>query len=429
MSDHDSANVHHDDPHFESVSEGDVSPDLVVPELNSPESFAIALMEIAAGQKASDIFISDEQDSTVIRFRRMGRLKIVRRLPRTYGRRLLNHFRALAGIDIADLMHPADGRVRFNLENNREVDVRFAVLPTTFGQDMAMRMFDHSIGMINIDDIGFLEDEKQVVHRMLTSPSGLILVAGATGSGKTNSLYAFLHQLNNGQRKIHTLEEPIEYTLPGIQQSQVNVRAGCDFADLLYGCMRQSPDVIMVGEIRDRRTAETAIRAGVSGHLVLATVHAQAATTAVQNMLSFDVNRHFLADALVGVLNQTLVRQLCTNCRVEVEDPDTSQRYFIGGKCEKCDEEGFTRMTCLPEILEATQRVAAAIARGDSADELGRIAMEEGMMTLAQGALKRIESGLITPEDAAMVMSDHRVRELATLAISHMEERDRASAA
>jgi len=429
MSDHDSAMEHQDDEPIHFIDTDEPLQDAIEPELNSPESFARAILEVATNQKASDVFISDEQHSTVVRVRRMGRLKVVRRLQRSYGRRLLNHYRALAGIDIADLSRPADGRVRFDLDNDHEVDVRFSVMPTAFGQDMAMRLFDHSIGLIKIDDIGFLEQESKVVRRMLTSPSGLILVAGSTGSGKTNSLYAFLNHLNNGQRKIHTLEEPIEYTLPGILQSQVNARAGCDFADLLYGCMRQSPDVIMVGEIRDKRTAETAIRAGMSGHLVLATVHAQAATTAVQNLLSFEVNRHFLSDALIGVLNQTLVRQLCTECRVRVEIPESSQHYYSAGQCDQCGHEGFTRMTCLPEILDVTKRLTTSIARGDSADELEQIAIEDGMMTLADAALKRIESGIITPEDAAMVMSDHRIRELATHAIAAGEECGQVSAA
>lgn len=394
----------------------------IEPELNPPETFAQALMEIAAEQLASDLFITDEAHATVVRMRRMGRLKVVRQLPRTYGRRLLNHFRALAGIDIADLTKPADGRCRFVLDGNREVDVRFGVIPTACGQDMAMRLFDHSTGLIGLDHIGFLDEERAIVERLLTAPSGLILVAGPAGCGKTNSLYAFLNHLNNGQRKIHTLEEPIEYLLPGIHQSQVNVRAGLDFADLLYGCMRQSPDVIMIGEIRDKRTADTAIRAGTGGQLVLATVHAQTAPTAIQNMLAFDVNRHFLADGLVGVLNQRLIRRLCPDCRVQQEMPDPnnggSQVYFQASSCDKCREEGYIGMTCLPEILEVDKTLTHAIAQGDAADELSRIAVDGGMRTLGQAAMIRITNGTVTPQDAGYVISDPHVRAIATHSLS-----------
>ncbi|WP_153556301.1 GspE/PulE family protein [Roseimaritima sediminicola] len=403
----------------------------VEPELNPPETFAHALMEIAAEQHVSDLFISDQPDATVIRMRRMGRLREVRRLPLPYGRRLLNHFRALAGIDIADLSRPADGRARFRLEDRRELDVRFAVLPTVTGQDMAMRLFDHSRGLIGLDDIGFLEEERAMVERLLSAPSGLILVAGPAGCGKTNSLYAFLNHLNNGQRKIHTLEEPIEYLLPGINQSQVNVRGGLDFADLLYGCMRQSPDVIMVGEIRDRRTAETAIRAGTGGQLVLATVHAQTAPTAVQNMLAFQVNRHFLADALVGVLNQRLVRQLCTACRrlgAMPQGAQEDQTYYDAVGCDACKEEGYERMTCIPEILEINKPLTQAIVRGVSADELSDIAAQEGLLSMARGAMARITSGVVTPEDAAYVISDPQVRAIATYAMDARRQDDADSA-
>ncbi|QEG41052.1 GspE/PulE family protein [Roseimaritima ulvae] len=390
----------------------------IEPELNPPETFAQALMEIAAEQRASDLFISDEMDATVIRMRRMGRLKVIRKLQSSYGRRLLNHFRALAGIDIADLARPADGRARFLLDGNREVDVRFGVMPTACGQDMAMRLFDHSRGLVGLDDIGFLDEERVIVERLLTAPSGLILVAGPAGCGKTNSLYAFLNHLNNGQRKIHTLEEPIEYRLPGMHQSQVNVRAGLDFADLLYGCMRQSPDVIMIGEIRDTRTADTAIRAGTGGQLVLATVHAQTAPTAVQNMLALNANRHFLADSLVGVLNQRLIRQLCPHCRVqhEMADPNNGgkQIYFQPGSCDECREEGYIGMTCLPEILEVGKIMTHAIAQGEAADELGRIAVEQGMRKLGDAAMLRITQGIVTPQDAGYVISDPRVRAIAT---------------
>lgn len=401
------------------------------PELNLPERFAAALLELAVEQGASDLFLSDEVNSTIIRMRRLGKLHEVRRLPRGYGRRLQNHFRALAGVDIADVTKPLDGRSRTELSDGRIVDLRLGVLPTVFGQDLALRIFDHSLGFMKLDKLGFDEQETAIVKHLLSAPSGLLLVAGPTGSGKTNSLYSFLHVLNDGERKIHTLEEPIEHVIPGIIQSQVNLRSGLDFAELLYGCLRQCPDVIMVGEVRDQRTAEIAIRAGVTGHLVLATVHAQTAPMAVQNMVAFGVNPHFLADALVGVVMQRLVRRLCPSCSVRVDVSSTSSAsslpvdnvplesdvVYRASGCDACGGEGYDRMICLPEILVNNQAFRCAVAEGNSGAEIERIAVDSGMMTLADGALRRIRNGSVTPQDAGRAVGDPRVRALATRAI------------
>ncbi len=403
---------------------------VVEAELNAPERFAAALLELAVEQGASDLFLSDEAEATVIRLRRLGALRELRRVPRGYGRRLQNHYRALAGMDISDLTKPLDGRSRTELSDGRAVDIRLGALPTVFGQDLAMRIFDHSLGFMRLDRLGFDDPEVTAIKHLLAAPSGLILVAGPTGSGKTNSLYAFLSMLNDGERKIHTLEEPIEYILPGVIQSQVNLRGGLDFADLLAGCLRQCPDVIMVGEVRDRRTAEIAIRAGVTGHLVLATVHAQTAPLALQNMLAFGVNPSFLADALVGVVMQRLVRRLCGSCRRRVDPSEgegltpldeglapEEQVFFRAVGCDACESEGYDRMICLPEILSGNPPLRQAIAERGSGASLEQIAVESGMLTMANAALRRINQGLITPQDGGRVLGDPRIRALATRAV------------
>ena len=264
--------------------------------------YSIAILEEAVETKASDLFISDEAAGVTIKFRRMGQLHHVRTLARDYGKRLQNHLRAMAGVSVGDATRPADGRDRVQLSGDRQVDLRLSVMPTLFGQDLAIRIFDNAQGVIGLDQIGYEPEELAAVRNLLDVPSGIILVAGPTASGKSNSMYAFVRELNNGKRKIHTLEDPVEYVLPGVIQSQVNTKAGLDFPELLHTVLRHSPDVIMIGEIRDKQTAEIAIRAANSGQMVLATVHAQTAASAIHSMIAYGVNPQFLANSVIGIV-------------------------------------------------------------------------------------------------------------------------------
>ena len=259
-----------------------------------------------------------------------------------------------------------------------------------------------------------LDDELDEVRKLLDAPSGLILVAGPTGSGKTHSLYAFLKHLNDGSRKIHTLEEPIEFIVPGLIQSQVNRRAGLDFADLLYATLRHSPDVIMIGEIRDERTAQIAIRAANSGQLVLATIHAQDASSAIQSMLALNAIPQFLGTTLLGVIAQRLVRRLCPACRESIGLPAETQwlselretyedfgppSLYQSVGCDQCDQLGYDRMVCIPEILTAGSRVRHAIIEGYSNAELHDVAVQSGMRSMREACKLRIALGMATPED------------------------------
>jgi type II secretory ATPase GspE/PulE/Tfp pilus assembly ATPase PilB-like protein len=382
-------------------------------ELNLPEEFARALIGYAAELKANDIFVSDDSAATSVKLRQLGKIREIRRLTRDYGRRLQNHFRALSGTDSSDSHRPSEGRCLFQVESQGLVDLRINSLPSLFGQDLAIRIADQGAGVARLGELGMRADEQHRVRRLLDSPSGLILVAGPTGSGKTHSLYSFLEYLNDGQRKIHTLEDPIERVLQGVVQSQVTRRPGMDFSDLLSAVLRHSPDVIMVGEVRDERTAEIALRAASSGQLVLATIHAQTAAGAIDTMLAYKTHRHFLASTLVGVVAQRLVRRVCAGCRRYIELPlGTSMladtREQLGSStprlsrpvgCEICRGSGYDRMICIPEILIGTSRVRTAVGAGAITEDIEAIAVESGMRTLRKAAQIRIAEGTVTPED------------------------------
>ncbi|XZE52855.1 GspE/PulE family protein [Planctomycetaceae bacterium SH139] len=384
-------------------------------EVNPPEAFARALFDYALDRRATDIFISDDTDATVVKIRQLGTLRPMRRLTRDYGRRLQNHIRALANADVTDHQHPATGRCLVLLDDKRMVDLRINSIPSLFGQEVALRLFEHGRSTLQLNQLGLLRDELDELRRLLDAPSGLILLAGPTGSGKTHTMYSFLDYLNNGRRKIHTLEDPVEFVMPGVVQSQVNSRAGIDFASLLHAALRHSPDVIMIGEIRDKATAEIAIRAAGSGQLVLATVHAQDAVGAIQSMLAYDGAPQFLASTLLGVVSQCLLRRLCPACHRAIQLPKSSnllsdlrERYQNMGEphlyapagCPACDDQGYDRLICVPEILVASQRIRQGISDGYSAHQLQQLALQAGMRTLSEACKIRIALGMATAEDA-----------------------------
>ncbi len=249
---------------------------------------------------------------------------------------------------------------------------------------------------------------------MLVSPSGLILVTGPTGAGKTTTLYACIQRLNDGTRKINTIEDPVEYALEGVRQSQVNLRMELDFPELLRSVLRQAPDVIMVGEIRDPLTAETAVRAANSGHLVFATLHAPTAPGAVDSMLAMGVHPHFLASSLLGIVAQRLVRTLCPKCKTAVDisespqtfeevrsglTPDQGRAIYIGRGCAECHAEGYSGRTGIFEVLRVSKEVRRMIAEGRTVREIGEQAVKEGMLDVRRAALLKVAEGQTSTEE------------------------------
>lgn len=405
---------------FEEVGETELTP---------PETYASNLIEWAVERHASDLFVSDSENSVVVAVRRLGKIETVRRLARAYGRKLQGHLRVMAGADAGEIIRPAEGRGVLTTPSGGLVDLRLSCMPTLFGQDVAVRMFDPVRGARSLLNLGFDDAELQQIRDLIEQPSGLILVAGPVASGKSSTLYAALDALNDGTRKIHTLEDPIEHSISGVMQSQVNLRAGLDFADLLAAVLRHSPDVIMLGEIRDSRTASTAVRAGASGQLVLATIHAKTAAEAVDSMLQYDTKPKFLGSSLLGVINQRLVRQLCPECRkpLDVGELDVSDRIrprldgepaklYEAVGCDSCFGDGFSNLSCVPEIMACNREISDAISNGAPASELEDVALREGMLSLAEAVAIRIYRGETTPYEGNRVVTDPSLASLAGIA-------------
>jgi type IV pilus assembly protein PilB len=320
-------------------------------------------------------------------------------------------------------MKPVEGRDVIELLGGDSVDVRISALPNVFGHDLALRLFHSDQSLLGLEQLGLAPLELNLLKGLLDSAGGLLLVAGPTGSGKTSSLYAFLRYLNRGDCKIHTLEEPVEYIIPGVVQSQVNMRGGVDYSHLLYAIMRHAPDVIMIGEIRDQRTAEIAVRAGGSGQLVLATVHARTCVGSIQSMLAFGIHRQFLANSLLGVISQRLVRRLCARCRMQIDvddipsfleeartwiPEDEKPALFMPIGCEHC-VDGYDQLTCVPEIMNIGSELRRAIPDQVDFERLGEIARESGLWTFRSAAQLRLATGISTVEELVRAIPEEEL--------------------
>ncbi|KAA5540017.1 type II/IV secretion system protein [Roseiconus nitratireducens] len=396
-------------------------------ELSPPEMFAAHLIEWALERHASDLFVSDVDNAVMVSLRRLGKIEPVRKLARAYGHRLQGHLRVLAGADAGETVRPIEGRGVITTPSGSQAQLRLSSVPTLFGQDVALRLFDPARGAMRLDELGIDEEDVQTLQMLLERPSGLILVTGPVVSGKSCTLYAMLAALNDGTRKIHTIEDPIEYSLSGVMQSQINSRLSIDFPDLLSAVLRHSPDVVMIGEVRDQETARTAIRAGASGQLVLATVHSKTAAEGVEMMLQYEDKHKFLSTALIGVISQRLVKRLCPECRQEVSlgqpvaVPDrvaprlhgAEPKLYRPGGCEVCHGDGFDSLKCIPEIMVVDQAIQDAITNRAETSQLEALAVQNGMLRLPEVALSYVLRGYTTAEEAFRVVNDP---ELATLA-------------
>ncbi|MDR0871622.1 MAG: GspE/PulE family protein [Planctomycetaceae bacterium] len=352
---------------------------------------------------ASDLFLTCRKNHVDIAVRRMGSITSWGTLTREDGMRLITHIKATADMDVSRSPAPQDGRVNVALKEGSYIDLRLSTLPTLFGEDLAIRILDPKRMLLGVEDIGFHQVNLNRLISMINRPGGLVLVTGPTGMGKTTTLYACLNFLNDGTRKIHTLEDPIEFTLDGIHQSQVNLRRGVDFPDLLRGVLRQSPDVIMVGEIRDAATADIVVRAANSGQLVFATCHSGTTAGACEAMLVFGVKPQFLASSLLGIVTQRLVRKLCPDCKIPLndhtEEDDTASGICVPKGCPKCNNTGYAGRIAVGEVLRATPEIKRLIRQSAPISEIHRIAVEQGMVDLQTDAQRKLDEGLTSPDE------------------------------
>lgn len=377
-----------------------------------------SLLEQAIERRASDLFLLSDRDCLTVSIRRWGLVEKLKEFPPALGRQMVNVVKIWAKMDLVERRRPLDGRIELQVAG-RPVDVRVNTLPTLFGEDATLRLLDPHQEVRSLDGLGLAVREKNRLLGLLDRPSGLILVTGPTGAGKTTTLYACLARLNDGVRKVNTIEEPIEYSIAGLRQSQVNRAIGLDFPQLLASVLRQAPDVVMIGEVRDAETAATAVRAANSGHLVFATLHAPVAAGAAPSMFALGAAPHFLASSLVGVVAQRLVRRLCPRCRVAYELPDAHHMFsgvesLIDGEpanviygprgCHQCDDSGYAGRCAIVEVLTASAHVRRIVAERRARDEVHQAAVEEGMVTFRRAALAALAEGRTSPEEVTRVI-------------------------
>lgn len=377
-----------------------------------------SLLKEAIERRASDLFLLADRDRMTISLRRCGLVEKLKEVEPLMGRQIINVVKNWAAMDLIERRRPLDGRIGLQYEG-REIDIRVNTLPTQFGEDATLRLLDPHQEVRSLDDLGLTIHEKNRIISFLNRPSGLILVTGPTGAGKTTTLYACLSHLNNGVRKINTIEDPIEYSIPGIRQSQVNRGIALDFSQLLASVLRQAPDVVMIGEVRDVETAATAVRAANSGHLVFATLHAPVAAGAIQSMFALGAAPHFLASSLVGIIAERLVRQLCPHCRRAYELPDASGMFagingLIDGEpanviyvplgCSRCGDSGYSGRCGVFEILAASHKVRQLIAAQRPRDEIHQAAADEGMISFRQASLAALAAGRTSVEEVVRVI-------------------------
>jgi type IV pilus assembly protein PilB len=367
----------------------------------------LLIQAVQAG--CSDVHLEAQELEVRVRFRVDGELHEVLSLPLMSLPALVSRIKIMAGMDISEKRIPQDGRFRIMIEG-RDIDFRVSTLPAYNGEKAALRVLDRAQALTQIDRLG-LSSWNQARFLSLTRRSfGMVVVAGSTGSGKTTTLYSILSKINSAGKNIITLEDPIEYSLHGINQVQVNNKAGLTFAGGLGSILRQDPDIIMVGEIRDHETARLAIQAALTGHLVLSTLHTNSAVGTVARLADMEIEKFLLATSLAGVISQRLVRQLCEHCFQQyILDRDTAVGMGIGEQagrefyqpvgCNMCRQQGYQGRIALQEIMLMGPQVRAAINRGATADELQTAALAEGMISIQSDGLDKAGRGLTSLEE------------------------------
>lgn len=393
-----------------------------------------AVMEYAMFEQASDVHIEALPDAVVVRFRIDGDLHDVVELPASIHNALVARIKILSNLRIDEHRVPQDGRFSFKIEDEEE-SVRVSIIPAFYGEKVVMRLMTDEAQNMNLEEIGFSEQNVKIMKKQLEKPFGMILVVGPTGSGKTTTLYAVLNMLNTEEVNICTIEDPIEYGVHRVNQTQVNTQAGYTFANGLRSLLRQDPDIIMIGEIRDKETAQIAVRAALTGHLVLSTLHTNNAAGAPPRLLDMDVEPFLAASTLNIVIAQRLVRRICLDCIFSFKltpeelislskefDLDNMLKrfktqglvdqkiktfgeltFYRGKGCARCHHSGYSKRVSVLELLQNTEAIQKCIVRNSSSNDIQKVAMEEGMITIFEDGMQKALLGITTIEEVLRI--------------------------
>ena len=374
------------------------------------------LIQRAAEAGASDIHIEPFEGQLKVRYRVDGLLQEIDAPPNHSTAAIISRVKIMANLNIAERRLAQDGRFRQRVRG-AEYDLRVSTVPTIHGESVVMRLLRRNAGAMNFDQLGFGESQAQAMRDILATPHGILLVTGPTGSGKSTTLYAALEHLNQPERMIITVEDPVEYNIPGINQMQVKPQIGLTFANALRSIVRQDPDVIMIGEMRDAETAEIAVQSALTGHLVLSTLHTNDAPGSVMRLLDMGVQDYLLTSAVVAIQAQRLVRTLCHDCRVAFEPSaemverfglerfaqDGRARLYRPGGCDSCGGSGYAGRIAILEILRMTDQVRDLVIKRCDVGDIARAAIEQGMVTMRDDGLAKAVAGLTTVEEVLRV--------------------------
>lgn len=367
------------------------------------------LIHEAVKSKASDIHIEPDQDILRVRYRVDGILYESYKLPKHLSGLVISRIKILGGLDIAERRKPQDGRFRLNIEN-REIDIRLSSFPTIYGENLVLRILDKTSVLLNLTDLGFGTQDFNKFNSLIHSPYGIILVTGPTGSGKTTTLYAALSEIDSLEINILTIEDPIEYQIPLIRQTQINPKAGLTFASGLRSILRQDPDVIMVGEIRDSETADIATQAALTGHLVFSTLHTNDSAGALNRLIDMGMEPFLISSSVIGIIAQRLARLICPKCRVDYVPSEqtlkdlkieahSGTKFYRGKGCDNCKGTGYTGRKGIFEVLVINEEIRKLIVSKASSSVIKQAAIKSGMTTLLEDGLNKAKNGVTTLEE------------------------------
>lgn len=358
----------------------------------------------AAKMKSSDIHLEPFEKDVRIRYRIDGELREIMKTNRAMYNSMVIRIKILGGMDISERRKPQDGRVETKVEG-KPIDLRISILPTVYGEKIVIRLLDRSTTVLTKAQLGFSKTNEDRFNDIVSAPEGIILLTGPTGSGKTTTLYAVLSEMNELTKNIITVEDPVEYRLEGINQVQVNNRAGLSFASGLRSILRQDPDIVMVGEIRDAETAQISFRAAITGHVVLSTLHTNDTVSSLTRLVDMGVPEYLVSTAVVGIVAQRLVRKLCPNCRkayqsseaeMAILDLSEPRKLYAPNGCLECGMTGYAGRTAVHEVLVMTRQIRDLIALNKPVDVIKDAAVRDGMKTLRQSAIELVLQGITT---------------------------------